>query len=240
MGLFDKKTCDICGEKIGLLGNRKLDDGNMCKDCLKLASPYLTGRKQFTVSDMKDHLEYREQNKAKVEAFNPTTTFGTTTKVYLDEGNGLWLVSSSSNYKRDNPDVMTIDQVTGCNLDVRESRTEIRFKKSDGSMASYNPPRYDIDYDFYIEIFVNSQWFTEIEFKVNSSKIKEINSAEYRNTERQSRDIKEALTKVHGDNRARVEDAAKPRTSIVCPNCQATTLPDESGRCEFCGGATGV
>ena len=28
MGLFDKKVCDICGEKIGLLGNRKLDDGN--------------------------------------------------------------------------------------------------------------------------------------------------------------------------------------------------------------------
>ena len=27
MGLFDKKVCDICGEKIGLLGNRKLDDG---------------------------------------------------------------------------------------------------------------------------------------------------------------------------------------------------------------------
>ena len=33
MGLFDKKICDICGEKIGLLGNRKLDDGNLCKDC---------------------------------------------------------------------------------------------------------------------------------------------------------------------------------------------------------------
>ena len=27
MGLFDKKYCDICGEKIGLLGNRKLENG---------------------------------------------------------------------------------------------------------------------------------------------------------------------------------------------------------------------
>ena len=25
MGLFEKKYCDICGEKIGLLGNRKLE-----------------------------------------------------------------------------------------------------------------------------------------------------------------------------------------------------------------------
>ena len=30
MALFGKKYCDICGDKIGLLGNRKLDDGNMC------------------------------------------------------------------------------------------------------------------------------------------------------------------------------------------------------------------
>ena len=25
MGLFDKKNCDICGEKIGLLGNRTME-----------------------------------------------------------------------------------------------------------------------------------------------------------------------------------------------------------------------
>ena len=35
MGLFDKKYCDICGNKIGLLGNKKLEDGNLCKDCAK-------------------------------------------------------------------------------------------------------------------------------------------------------------------------------------------------------------
>ena len=33
MGLFEKKYCDICGEKIGLLGNRKLEDGNICSKC---------------------------------------------------------------------------------------------------------------------------------------------------------------------------------------------------------------
>ena len=44
MGLFDKKICDICGEKIGLLGNRKLDDGNLCKDCAKKLSPWFEER----------------------------------------------------------------------------------------------------------------------------------------------------------------------------------------------------
>ena len=42
MGLFDKKYCDICGEKIGLLGNRKLADGNLCKDCAAKLSPWFT------------------------------------------------------------------------------------------------------------------------------------------------------------------------------------------------------
>ena len=29
MALFSTKFCDVCGEKIGLLGNRKLEDGNL-------------------------------------------------------------------------------------------------------------------------------------------------------------------------------------------------------------------
>ena len=61
MGLFDKKICDICGDKIGLLGNRKLEDGNMCKNCAKKMSPWLTGRKGYSVAEMKEHLQYREE-----------------------------------------------------------------------------------------------------------------------------------------------------------------------------------
>lgn len=49
MGLFDKKYCDICGEKIGFLGNRKLADGNLCKDCAAKLSRWFTERKQSTV-----------------------------------------------------------------------------------------------------------------------------------------------------------------------------------------------
>ena len=45
MGLFDKKNCDICGEKIGLLGNRKLDDGNLCKNCDSKLSPWFEERR---------------------------------------------------------------------------------------------------------------------------------------------------------------------------------------------------
>ena len=55
MGLFDKKNCDICGEKIGLLGNRKLDDGNLCKNCAKKLSPWFEERRHSTIDARLQH-----------------------------------------------------------------------------------------------------------------------------------------------------------------------------------------
>lgn len=35
MALFEKKFCDICGEKVNLLTRLKLNDGFLCSDCKK-------------------------------------------------------------------------------------------------------------------------------------------------------------------------------------------------------------
>ena len=55
MGLFDKifekKICAICGGEIGLLGNRKLEDGNMCKNCAAKLSPWFSDRRSSTVEE---------------------------------------------------------------------------------------------------------------------------------------------------------------------------------------------
>ena len=72
MGLFDKKYCDICGEKIGLLGNRKLEDGNLCKDCAKKLSPWFSDRRNSTVSEIKEQLAYREKNRERAAQFRTT------------------------------------------------------------------------------------------------------------------------------------------------------------------------
>ena len=68
MGLFDKKYCDICKNKIGLLGNRKLENGNLCKDCAAKLSPWFSDRRNSTVEEIRQQLDYREENKAAVEA----------------------------------------------------------------------------------------------------------------------------------------------------------------------------
>lgn len=75
MGLFDKKYCDICGEKIGLLGNRKLEDGNLCKSCAAKLSPFFSERRRSTVEDIKRQLAYREENEKLVRDFNPDVMF---------------------------------------------------------------------------------------------------------------------------------------------------------------------
>ena len=94
MGLFDKKFCDVCGEKIKLLGNRKLEDGNLCKDCASKLSPWFSERRHSTLADIKDQLAYREQNKAAVSAFHATRSLGKSTKVLLDEDNRRFMVGS--------------------------------------------------------------------------------------------------------------------------------------------------
>lgn len=237
MGLFDKKYCDICGGKIGLLGNRKLEDGNMCKNCAGLLSPFTTDRRKTTLSEIKEHLAYRKENENQVAGFNATRSLGGKTKVLLDEDAGKFIVSSSSRWQSENPDVIKFSQVTGCQTEIRESKTELKWKDNEGKQVSFSPPRYDIDYDFYITINVNSPWFNSINFKINDNRVEQYGSVEYREMDRQSGEIKEALTKVRQEVRENVAAANAPKIAQLCPLCGATTTPNANGCCEFCGGA---
>ena len=147
MGLFDKKYCDICGEKIGLLGNRKLENGNLCKNCAKKLSPWFSDRRNSTVDEIKAQLAYREENQGKVAAFHTTRTLGTDTKVLFDEDAGKFMVTRARNLVEANPDVLDFADVTGCNLDIDERRSELKREDKDGKEISYNPPRYEYSYD---------------------------------------------------------------------------------------------
>ena len=252
MGLFDKKYCDICGEKIGLLGNRKLENGNLCKNCAQKLSPWFSDRRNSTVEEIKEQLAYREANKERVTVFHMTRTLGTDTKVLLDEDAGTFMVTRARNLVEANPDVLDFADVTGCNLDMDESRSEIKREDKDGKKVSYNPPRYEYSYDFYITIFVNNPYFDEMRFKINSSSVDITPSAmrpgmtavcnpesnvEYRNYKKLGEEIRQVLTQVREDVREKIEQEAAPKAAVTCPYCGATTTPDANGCCEYCGGA---
>ena len=240
MGLFDKKYCDICGEKIGLLGNRKLENGNLCKNCAQKLSPWFSDRRNSTVEEIKAQLDYREENQKKVAAFHTTRTLGADTKVLLDEDAGKFMVTRARNLVEANPDVLDFADVTGCNLDIDESRSELMREDKDGKEVSYNPPRYDLDYDFNLTIHVNTPYFTEINLRVNDSTIDQRGSIEYREAKRQATEVRDALVQLRQETRDSVVAAKAPKTAVTCPFCGATTIPDASGRCEYCGGAIGA
>lgn len=167
MGLFDKKTCDICGGKIGLLGNRKLQDGNLCKDCARKLSPWMTDRRQSTVDEIRQHLAYREENRVRLSSFYPNAVFGNGTKVYLDTNAGLFAVSGGD-YRADNADLVAFSQVIGCDCEIEEHRREIYRKDKDGNNVSYHPPRFECEYEFTMHIRVNSPYFDEIRFELSN------------------------------------------------------------------------
>lgn len=171
MGLFDKKYCDVCGEKIGLLGNRKLEDGNLCKNCAKKLSPWFSERRHSSVAEIKQQLQYREENRTRAAQFTVTCSMGEFTKVLLDEKRGWLTVTSASDLAEANPDIVDFDAITGCRMDVKEDSRELLREGPDGKRVSYNPPRYEYSYDFYIIVSVRSPYFDEMRFRLNSSSV---------------------------------------------------------------------
>ncbi len=252
--LFEKKSCDICGGEIGLLGNKKLEDGNCCKECAGKLSPWFNERRHSMVEDIKAQLAYREENRDAVAKFNTTRSFGEDMNVLLDEDQQLFMVTRARNLKEANPDVLSFSQVTGCDLDIDEERTEemreIKDKDGNTKRVSYNPPRYTYRYDFYIIIRVNHPYFDEMKFKLNRSSVEvEVTgrqttgttpgkrSVDYQDYERMGKEIKRALTSIRTQARKEAAEAAAPKAAVTCPYCGATTTPDSSGCCEYCGGA---
>ena len=92
-------------------------------------------------------------------------------KVLLDEDNGKFMVTSARNIAEANPDVLSFGDVTGCDLEIEEGRTEIEYEDREGNRQSFNPRRYAYHYDFYMTIHVNHPYFEEIRFKLNDSSV---------------------------------------------------------------------
>lgn len=243
MGLFDKKYCSICGTQIKLLGNKKLEDGNCCKECASKLSPWFNERRHSTVDAIKEQLAYREENKAEVAAFQVTRTIGEGTKVLCDENQGKFLITSAGkNWRDTNPDVLSFSAVTGCETRIDESKYEEKTTDKDGKSVSYRPPHFSYSYDFKVTVYVNHPYFDEMSFNLNNSSIREQSvgplirhSAEYDSYVQSLADVKSVFSGIRENVRAQAVAAAAPKVPVKCPSCGATTIPDEKGCCEYCG-----
>ena len=258
MGLFDKKFCSICGSKIGLLGNRKLEDGNLCKNCASKLSPWFSERRHSTVQSIREQLSYREENKQAVADFHITRSLGKYYKLLIDEDARKFTVSCAANLDADNPDILDYAQVTGCELDIDENRYEVTRTDKEGNEVSYDPPRYKYSYNFYVTIHVNHPYFDKMHYSLSNGYVEtgempmntlggswnmrragfgaNLRMNEYNEYLRLGNEIKETVERMRQGVREEAAAQSALQKAVRCPYCGATTIPDARGCCEYCGG----
>ena len=173
MGLFDvfkKQDCEICGKEVGMFGYKKLEDGEICKDCVKKLSPWFEERRHSTVEQIKQQLTYREQNRVALSGFHPTLSFGENYELKVELADGVpnrFVVAQTDSYLEENADLIGFSQVSSFNIEIDDRYRELKYRNPEGEMVSYSPRRYEYSYDFYAEIHVNSPWFDKIRFRLN-------------------------------------------------------------------------
>lgn len=233
MGLFDKKYCDICGAQIKLFGNRKVEDGNVCKDCASKLSPFFSDRRKSTVNDIKQQLQYRQQNQINLQSFSPTKVVGNSYKVYVDDNSSKFVVCNSD-YRKSNADLIDLKSLYSLKVVVVEDKSEIFQEDKDGNEVSYQPPRYEYSYDFEVSMKVNHPYFEDIEFKLNREEIDDPTSIMFNQYVSMVDELKAALS--YSGNVLDVSNITNPLYTSAGTTYNYTTTTDSSSwYCPKCG-----
>lgn len=139
MGLFEKKYCDLCGDKVNALTRQKLSDGYLCSDCKHKLSSLSSGWKNRTIADVKTHLEQREQNRQKYSAFVQSASAGTNEKLVVDFNNRKFYFTIGRDFKNSNPEIFDFSQLQDFWLEL--GYTTLQDSDRDGIPDEYD--RYD-------------------------------------------------------------------------------------------------
>ena len=170
--LFEKKECAICGGEIGLLGNRKLEDGNLCKHCARKLSPWFSERRHSTVQQIREQLDYRARNLEELQSFRPDRRIGENDQMIAELRNGIpyrFVVTTTKDYMEENADLIFFRDVSSCTIDVDENSTELKQNNEKGESVSYTPPRYRYSYNFRVKLTIeNNPYFDDLAFRLNS------------------------------------------------------------------------
>ena len=251
--LFEKKVCSICGGDIGLLGNRKLADGNCCKKCAARLSRWFADRRESTVAQIQEQLAYREKNAEELRSFVVSRIIGEYEKMYIetvDDVPARFFVTGDSDYLDENPDIIPFADVISCTLDIDENEQELMRENAEGESVSYNPPRYEYHYNFYINMVIrNNPYFDSIRFNINDDDVtlqsvqvggvrsiaQNRQNQRYKQYEQMGNEICQAVEDARSSVKAQkaaasAAEAAKP---AFCPACGAPA--GESNFCQFCG-----
>ena len=185
MGLFSKKNCCICGEKVGLLGGVKLKDGDLCKECKKKLSPFFEDSKEFTVEDIKKQIETREENYKQLDNLEINKIYGEFGVILIDEKNkkfvavrdtsdGLFkspkAINSIEDVKDKNPDIIDFKDIEDVEVKVIETSREEK-QTVNGEQVSYDPKHYTYMIGFNIIIKLNHPYIKTMRIDIKNGTV---------------------------------------------------------------------
>ena len=189
------------------------------------------------MEEIRQQLAYREENERRLADFRPDSTFGRFKKVYVDRAGAKFIVTTATNWRDENPDLISFSQVTGVDTDIRENKKEIYYKDDEGKSRSYSPRRYEYDYEFNVTILVDSPWFDKIELELSSGNRPDSPyTSLYRQYEEQMHNLYDILIgsqrKSYGqnDSAASVDPALKAREQEIIE----TVIKTNPWTCRFC------
>ena len=156
MGIFSKKDCSFCGAQSGLLSNRKLADGNICKDCRAQLSPFYDLTNKDTVANVAAQLEYRQRNLSELDRFQPSVAAGDRGKVFIDMNSGKFTFATERELREGNPDLFDLRGLRSCTFYAKETIIKGDEDESDR-----------FDYDFYLKVSVDHPFVRNFSYRYN-------------------------------------------------------------------------
>lgn len=142
MGIFDKKTCPICGNETPRVFSTKVEGLPLCKECAGKINMESSMLKNLTINELWDHLDYRKANSETFATFTDNETHGMGNFVlHMDTDKQLFYIASGS---ASNPALFRFDELVSFNL-MEDGRTVIQCnagKYSEGvsSIENYKLP----------------------------------------------------------------------------------------------------
>jgi len=185
MGLFSKKFCGICGEKVGLLGGMKLKDGDLCKECKKKLSPFFDDGKESTIEDIKKQIKSREENYKQLDNLEINKIYGEFGVILIDETNkkfvalkdtsdGLFkeqkTIKGIEDVKDKNPDIIDFKDIEDVEVKITQTNREEK-QTINGEQVSYDPKHYTYMINFDVIIKVNHPYIKVIRLSLKEGTI---------------------------------------------------------------------
>ena len=112
--------------------------------------------------------------------------------VFIDDNKGNFTVARKLDVN-ENPDIVPLSAIVQCRVDVDQQQHEETYTK-DGENVSYQPPVYKYEFDYTMRIKVRTQWFDDMDFRLNTFSISSDKRRELMEVEQTAYQIIAALT----------------------------------------------